>query len=218
MQSTVQAAMYDDGDVFSAMLASRFIVDYGYINKVNGDGTVDITHAVKGVMMDGTELPETVTPEVEVLFPSGEEFALRWQLKAGDRVLLVGLRDYVPKVSAVDKAEPPKAFLHYERGNVKALPLCVFSSEARTRVEERGGGLAVKCDKLEVNGNDKQFVTWAELNSALSQFVTALSSALLGATYVNAGGTPTPLAWTAGTPPTSLDISAAKTKTVLTGG
>lgn len=59
---------------------------------------------------------------------------------------------------------------------------------------------------ISLNGNSKRFVTYAELASALSSFISALNLHVHGS---------------AGTPPVTpmtLDISAAQTTTVKTGG
>jgi len=59
---------------------------------------------------------------------------------------------------------------------------------------------------IELNGNSKNFVTHAELNTALQSFITSLNLHVHGS---------------AGTPPVtpmSLNISAAKTTTIKTGG
>lgn len=206
-------------NLIESVLSGHYIVDYGFIKKVNADGTVDVTHAKQLKTTAGTSLSATVTTGVEMLTVSGAGFSVKFDYKKGDRVLLLGLKDYVPKVDEVTSATETTAYLHYTRETLKALPLCLFSDEAKVMVEAESGTLKVTTEKnIELNGNSKQFVTWAELNQALSQFVSQLSAALLGATYVNAGGTPTVLAWTAGSPPSSLDISSAKTKTILTGG
>jgi hypothetical protein len=60
---------------------------------------------------------------------------------------------------------------------------------------------------VEINGGDKVFVTHAELNTALQAYVTAVNTAL--AAKLDGGGTPGAA---------SLDISAAATTTVKTGG
>jgi phage gp45-like len=60
---------------------------------------------------------------------------------------------------------------------------------------------------IEINGNDKTLVTHTELNTALQTLVTALNTAL--GTKLDGGGTPGAL---------TLDISAAATTTVKTGG
>lgn len=216
MENIIQATGLSEKDLITAILANFFIVDYGYINKVNPDKTVNVTHAAKPVLMDGTELGETTTDNVEVLTIAGAGFSVQWDYKAKDKVLLLGLKDYVPKVEKVESANVPKAFLHYNRSTLKAIPLCIFSDKARVIVEVKDGNLEVKTqNKIKLNGESKQFVTWAELNTALSKFTAALKTHVH--TCASAGspsGTPTVV------PPLTLDIdiSAAKTTTVVTGG
>lgn len=77
-----------------------------------------------------------------------------------------------------------------------------------------GNALRLFGDEIHLNGNDKAFVTWGELDSALSRFVTSLNLALT-TTPIAGNGAPQPT-WT--NLPTSIDISAAKTTTVKTGG
>lgn len=60
---------------------------------------------------------------------------------------------------------------------------------------------------INLNGDDKRLVTYSELSTALSGFVTALNAEF--ATKQDTPGTPGSL---------SLDISAAETQTVRTGG
>ena len=63
---------------------------------------------------------------------------------------------------------------------------------------------------IEVNGNSKRFVTYKELDTALQTFKTALN---LHVHPTAATGPPSPP-----TTPMSIDISAAETTTVKTGG
>ena len=67
---------------------------------------------------------------------------------------------------------------------------------------------------VEINGNTKQFVTWLELNTALQLLITAINVPLIVSNAVPAGPGPVNAAWT--TPP-AIDITLAKTLTVLTG-
>lgn len=60
---------------------------------------------------------------------------------------------------------------------------------------------------IDLNGNSKKFVTYAELNTALQALVTALNTAFLS--KLDGGGS---------SPALTLDISAAETQTVRTGG
>lgn len=145
-----QAMSLSEQDLITAILQSFFIVDYGYINKVNADKTVNVTHAAKSVMIDGTELPETTTDNVEVLTLSGAGFSIKWDYKAADKVLLLGLKDYISNVKDVTKAEVPKAFSHYSRATLKAIPLCVFSSDAKVTIEVKDGDITVKAKNVKV--------------------------------------------------------------------
>lgn len=212
MMTTAQATGFSEKDLIINILNNFFIVDYGYINKVNGDKTVNVTHATKSVLLDGTELPETTTDNVEVLTISGAGFSVQWDYKAGDQVLLLGLKDYVASVKKVTKAEPPKAFFHYDRATIKAIPLCIFNSDAKVIIDIKDGTLDVKAQqKIKLNGDSKQFVTWAELNQALTTFTTALVSHTHN---ITSPGNPSGPA--VGVP--TIDISAAKTTSVVTGG
>ena len=209
---------YTDRNLIESILASHYILDYGFIKTVNADKTIDVTHAKQLKTMDGNSLPATVTKNVEVLTIAGGGFSLKFDYKKGDKVLLLGLKDYVPKTKDVTSATETTAYLHYSRETMKALPLCVFNDDAKVTIQVENGGMKVKAqDKIELNGNSKQFVTWTELNTALTQYATLMSTALLNAN-INVLGTPVLLTWQGGTPPTTIDISAAKTKTVVTGG
>lgn len=220
MLSTMQATSLSEKDLITSILNSFFIVDYGYINKVNADKTVNVTHAAKPVLMDGTELGETTTDNVEVLTISGAGFSINWDYKAKDKVLLLGLKDYVPKTENVTKAESPKAFVHYDRATLKAIPLCIFSDDAKVVIDIKNGTLKLDTEKkIELNGNTKQFVTYQELDNALQQ----LWAKIKAHTHpVSTTGTAAAQTGTAATSldlsTVTLDISASKTTTVVTGG
>ena len=64
---------------------------------------------------------------------------------------------------------------------------------------------------IELNGNDKKFVTYAELKTGLDNLITALNSHIHTSA---APGSPT----TSPVTPLMLDISAAETTTLKTGG
>jgi hypothetical protein len=195
---------YTERTLIESILASHYIVDYGFIKSVNPDKTIDVTHAKQLKTLDGQSLKATVTKNVEVLTLCGGGFSFTFDYKKGDKVLLLGLKDYVPKTEDVTSATETTAYLHYSRETIKAIPLCVFNGEAKATV-------VVKDGKIELNGNSKQFVTWAELNQALQKLIIALNSH----THSNGNeGSPT------GAPivPMTLDISASKTTTIVTGG
>lgn len=203
---------FTDRSLVESILASFYILDYGYIKTVNPDKTIDVVHAKRLKTMDGKTLNPTTTKAVEMLTIAGSGFSLNFDYKKGDKVLLLGLKNYVPKTESVTSATETKSYQHYSRETLKALPLCVFNDQAQVTVQVDKGTMKVDTQqKIELNGNSKQFVTWAELNQALSNFMTALNSHVHTSA---ASGSPT----TGPTVPMSLDISAAKTTTVVTGG
>lgn len=210
--SVFESQRFTERTLIESILASHYIVDYGFIKAVNTDKTIDVTHAKQLKTLDGESLKATVTKNVEVLTLCGGGFSFTFDYKKGDKVLLLGLKDYVPKVEDVTSATETTAYLHYTRETIKAIPLCVFNGDAKATV-------VVKDGKIELNGNSKQFVTWAELNQALQQLWTAIK----GHTHpVSTTGTAAAQTGTAATSidlsTVTLDISAAKTKTIVTGG
>ena len=210
--SVFESQRFTERTLIESILASHYIVDYGFIKAVNTDKTIDVTHAKQLKTLDGESLKATVTKNVEVLTLCGGGFSFTFDYKKGDKVLLLGLKDYVPKVEDVTSATETTAYLHYTRETIKAIPLCVFNGDAKATV-------VVKDGKIELNGNSKQFVTWAELNQALQQLWTTIK----GHTHpVSTTGTAAAQTGTAATSidlsTVTLDISAAKTKTIVTGG
>lgn len=201
-----------DRDLIESLLSSFYIVDYGYINKVNADKSVDVTHAKKQSTMDGEVLPETITKNVEVLTLSSAGLALQFDYKANDKVLLLGLKDYVQNTANVSKATEQEVYIHYDRSTIKAVPLAAFDDNAKVTIKVENGTMKIDANsKIELNGNTKRFVTWDELNTALSTFTTALN------THVHTCAAPE----SPTTPPVTpmqIDISAAKTSTIVTGG
>lgn len=209
---------FTDRDLITSLLTNFYIVDYGFVSKVNDDNTVNVTHATKLKTLDGVELPETKTNNIELLTLSTGQISINMNVKQGDKVVLLGLKNFVKKVKDVTISQPLETPQHYNRTTLKALPLCLFNDSSQVVIEAEDGTLKIQTnDKIELNGNTKQFVTWSELNTALSQYVTNLNIALAAATYINVAGTPTPLVFVSPLP-SSINIDAAKTQTVVTGG
>ena len=203
---------FTDRTLIESVLTSFYILDYGYIKTVNPDKTVDVTHAKRLKTQNGQTLNPTVTKGLEVLTVAGSGFSLQFDYKKGDKVLLLGLKNYIPKAEEVTSATETKSYQHYTRETLKAIPLCVFNDDAKVTIKIENGDLAVKTGgKIKLNGDSKQFVTWTELNGALQDLITAIN----GHVHTSAAsGSPT----TSPTVPMTLDISNAKTTPVVTGG
>lgn len=207
----VLAQKFTDRSLIEAVVNSYFILDYGIISKVNGDKTVNVTHAKIQELSDGTKLPALETKNLEVLTFSTAGFSVNPDVKEGDKVLLLGLKDYIPNVKEVKGAENQTAYLHYKRDGMKVLPLCVFNADAKIKIEGSEGVLKVTTsDSIELNGNNKHLVTWEDLNAAMTTLYTALTT-----TPITGNGANQPT-WTGLT--NGIDISAAKSTTIKTGG
>lgn len=206
---------FTDRTLIESIVSSFYIIDYGIITTINGDKTVNVEHAKKLVTSSGQVLPPTRTNNIEMLTVAGSGFSVNFDYEKGDKVLLLGLKDTVEKVGKILNGDENKSHYHYSRETLKAIPLCVFNDQAKVKIQIEKGALSINTqDKIKLNGDNKQFVTWNELNNALTQFLTGLTTALT-TTAIIGNGSPQPT-WTG--LPTSIDISAAKTTTVVTGG
>lgn len=119
------------------------------------------------------------------------------------------------------KAKSGKTFVFCQGGNQDSVVITpVTDSDVKnapalqdgdTAIYSDGGGWIVcRSDgSVEINGNTKSFVTWEDLNTAITSFLTALKAHTHNCT---APGTPSgpPLA------PITLDVTAAKTEKVKT--
>lgn len=206
--STFLAEKLTERSLIESVLSSFYILDYGYIKAVNPNGTIDVVHAKKLKLLNGKELKQTETKNIEVLTLSGAGFSIKFDYRKGDKALLLGLKNYIPKAENVVTATETTDYQHYSRETLKALPLCVFNTSAKVQVQIADGTLKVNTEKkIELNGNEKHFVTWEDLNTALSTFLGLLNS------HTHTGGG-------SGSPssPMTFDISSAKTTTIVTGG
>lgn len=199
MKTAMEYTSFSDRDLITGLLASFYILDYGFISKVNADGTINVTHAKRQVTTEDMELPETVSKNIEVLTLSGKGFSVQWDIQEGDQVLLLGLKDYIQQVAKVTKSTKQDAFIHYTRDTMKALPLSIFNNQAKVVVKAHGGTLSIDTEKdIELNGKTSHLVTYEELAAAL---------ALHKHEFTGQG--------TVGLP-TNLDISGAKAGKVTT--
>lgn len=149
-----EAEKYTERSLIESVVSSFYILDYGYIKAVNTDKTVDVIHAKKLKMLDGTELKQTVTKNVEVLTLSAAGFSLSIDYKKGDKVLLLGLKNYIPKAKDVTSATETTVYLHYTRECLKALPLCVFNDDAKVAIEVKDGEMALACKSFKVTDSN----------------------------------------------------------------
>lgn len=149
------AEQFTDRTLIESVLASFYILDYGYIKTVNTDKTVDVIHAKRLKTLTGKNLPQTETKGLEVLTIAGSGFSIQFDYKKGDKVLLLGLKDYIPKTEDVNTATETTNYMHYTRETLKAIPLCVFNDEAKVQIKIEEGMMDVETkDLLKLDGDD----------------------------------------------------------------
>ena len=201
-------------DMIVGLLGNFYILDYGFVSKVNADGTVNVTHAKRQQTIEGVKLPETRTTNLEVLTLCGAGFSIQWDVQPGDQVLLLGLKDYIPQVAKVTQSTDQATFIHYTRDTMKALPLSIFNKDARVTFKVDKGTLQIDTEKnVELNGNTSHLVTYEELAQAINTFMTALNSHTHPISWTGSSGSGTS---SAPTTPMSFDISASKAGKVTT--
>lgn len=136
--------------------------------------------------------------------PSKDDRVLVVPIGRGSHRIAIGSHNYQIEVSV-------------DEGEITIYSTNAAGDTVASRIDLDNAG------NIDLNGNGKRLVTFSELDSALQAFKTsidtAIASAITGHTHggVTTGpGTSGPGAGAAS--PTSVDISAAETTTVRTGG
>ena len=178
-----------DKDVVSAILGDFYILDYGYVNKVNDDGTVNVTHAILPKLEDGSDLDETTTDNLEVLTFSFSGLSISYTLKQGDKVLLLGLKEYIKSVATVTKAQSQTAPIHYNRATLKVVPIGEFNEDAGSKIIVTDGKTTIYAkESVCLNGSDNgglivrnKLVTQLDyLTARVDTIIDALSQSATG--------------------------------------
>lgn len=174
-----------DVDVIRRVVSSMYFVDYGIVDKVNSDGTVDVKHAKKIRLGNGKDIePFTLTPSIEVLSLSSAEFSLTIPVTKGDRVMLFGLKNVLRTVNVTSPSKQ-ETLDHYSQETLKALPLCLPSTSSKVIVEVDNGKMVLK---NQVNS----------LKTVLDELLDALTTGWLSINcVVGAPVTPSPSTLTA---------------------
>ncbi len=171
-------------DVVLSIIASRFIVDYGVVSSINSDKTVNVDHS--GIYTpkyppDGYTYPKITTNNIEVLYPSSANFSINFALQAGDPVLLLGLKDTVPSTRSATPiaGNPAKEFHHYDRSNLKAIPLAYSDTNAQVQMN-------IKNNLIQLKNTAQSFSTLIDSLVNLTKTMTATGT---GAVVGGGGGT-----------------------------
>lgn len=228
-QDQVQA-FFDD--LHTAM--PGIIKSYDAVHK-----TANVQPAVKMLDDAGIYIQQPLIINCPVYFPGTSDMVLQYPLKDGDKCLLIfserSLENWMLQGGAeCDDAGDPRRF---SLTDGFCLP-GIFAPSAPGKVGKNtglellykdlallmndDGSLEIKGSSpgdikigangnISLNGNTKAFVTHAELNAALQTFITALMLHVHTSAAPNSPTTPP-------TTPITLDISAAATTTIKTGG
>jgi hypothetical protein len=130
-------------DLIWAVVSAMFFSDFGVVKSVSSDKKrVDVEHAIQPVIADQQQDARR-TVNVELLWPASAELSMRWDIAAGDTVLLVGLKDYVKDA---DGSLPGKTTvgLHYTQETMKAIPLGSYSASSEVLLNVSGGLVQLK--------------------------------------------------------------------------
>jgi hypothetical protein len=141
-------------EVTDSIIASNFIIDYGFISSVSADKKlVDVKHIVKPTTGEDEVLQETLTKNVELLFPCSSNFQLIWDVEVGDGVILLGMKDYVEKIADKKQPEAANFFLHYKQETLKAIPFG-FNDSPKTKITIKKTEVTIESqNKLQLKSN-----------------------------------------------------------------
>lgn len=193
-------------DIFSTF----HCIQIGKIEKVTkSEQTVEVTLQIRRPARDGTSVTIPLLVDVPYFVLQGGKSYIDMPISVGDYcIVLFNDRDIDVWWSTANIADPASSRKHDLSDGIAIVGI---NPKTSPRASDGTKTRVINPDGVELNGNSKSFVTHAELDSALQTFKTALN---LHVHTSAASGSPT-------SPPTaamSIDISAAKTTTVKTGG
>lgn len=218
----------DEFSVVRSLINKTVIHDYGIISRDMGDGYVEVLSVQR-------KCGSVQRIACKYLTISSSMLSVSLPPTVGDLVMVIALQHRDDKMftegSPVDVYIPTG----YSYDSCIAIPIGVFKEDAANRVSVTEDGVAVEVTEslsvtakgvsisseenaaidaaeIHLNGSSKSLVTHAELDAALSSYVTQIGLTL--ASGSNGGG---PVVF-AVAPPSSIDISGAATSTVKTGG
>lgn len=189
-------------DIFSTF----HCIQIGKIEKVTAaEQTVEVTLQIRRPAADGSSSAIPLLVDVPYFVLQGGGAYIDMPIAAGDYcIVLFNDRDIDVWWSTANMADPATSRKHDLSDGI-----AIVGINPKTAVRDMDGEKLriINPDGIELNGNSKTFVTYAALNTALQGLVLAINTAL--GTKESGSSSPGTL---------SLDISAAETTTVKTGG
>ena len=205
------------------IIGSYIFIDYAIVKDYK-DGVISVTLA------HPIQKQEITIVNVEVLSHGSKGFSTVYELVSGDIVQIFSSRSFIETVADFVSMQD-RMISAYDIATIKAVPITdapnalnklnIAADGAYTLEGENYsievdslGNVKVTATMLELNGKNKSLVTWGELNIALTTFLANLTIALTTTPIIGLGS-PQPV-WTG--LPVAIDITAAKTTTILTDG
>jgi hypothetical protein len=197
-------------DKTAEIFASLNCVNIGKVESINSsEQTVEVTLQIKRLAQDGTSTAWPMLVDCPYFVLQGGGAYIDMPIAAGDFCLvLFNDRNIDTWWNTANMTDPRTPRKHSMSDGIALVglnpkPQALDHDGTKTRVINENG--------IEFNGNTKTFVTHAELDTALQTFMTALNAHVH--TSASSGSPTTPPV-----SPMSLDISAAETTTIKTGG
>lgn len=119
-----------DNDIRSfitGVVNSYTIIDYGVVTDT-ADSTVDVDILVASKQKEAKTRKISIKG-VRLLFPSSKMFSIKWNIQKGDRVLLLGTKNYIPDLEST-KSEVADIGQHYDLETLLAYPISAFNGDA----------------------------------------------------------------------------------------
>jgi len=162
-----KANLISEAEKIDSRIAEKSIVDYGIVTAVSSN-RVDVNLQAKATAW-GEDVGIVELKSVELLFPVSSGLSFEMEVKVGDSVLLLGLKNYVQSVASITEPAKPEMPFKYSRENIKAVPLSslrsIGSSTGQSSLYMRA-----KAGKLQVKNATKSLYT------ALDSFETAIQT------------------------------------------
>lgn len=193
-------------DLKREIFATLNCVQVGRVTKVTGsEQSVEVQLQIRQPLIDGSSVAVPVLVDVPFFVIQGGSAYINMPVSIGDYcIVLFNDRDIDTWWTSDGVSDPNTTRKHNLSDGIALVGI-----NPKTAVRNyNGDNLQLFGDEIHLNGSSKTFVTHAELDTALQTFVTALNLTL--ATKKDEPlSTPGAL---------TIDISAAETTTIKTGG
>ena len=177
-------SLISDRQVRESFLKNKTILDYGTITSITTDGSFcNVQLQVLDIFNGNVIQNPLIIQNAEILYLSTSSISFDTTPKAGDPVLILGLRRYIDSTKSPMK--PPYAPLSpvaYERSTAKVIPLSALNVSSGLTIRAKNNKLRVR------NAQVSLFKVINDFQSAVSTFSSATSQTSLSSTTPSGGG------------------------------